>query len=675
MSDDKKIYLDYPEIYRICKEFTEILKKKNEKFDILVAITRGGLVPTGILAQLLDIKDVRVIGLSSYVKHHRKELQVINPLVLPQTGRILFIDDILDSGETIRYLRETYCSGAPVKQKTIVHKNDTFNDDFDDFFDDDSYIAYTKPLRTVKFFTLVAKPKSPYKDLLDFKPTIVPNKWIVFPWEEDFIFSNTPTNIDTNNLPEGHIIGRDESGIQKVEVLPLDRNMSLTIKKPNSISLYYENVNKIYDMLISLRTYYEVTLYQEFVQGQLYSQEGFALTQEQKEVIYKIENSKHKLILLTGRAGAGKSTIIKELLARNPKWVILATTGRAAINIGGKTVDSFFLLDRETWTVQSKKFVAHKMSRIGDAIIIDESSMMGAHMFKVIYEWCQKYGKKLILVGDWGQASPVKEPWIFTDADFRNNVTFIKLTENHRQNDKQFLDVLDLVRHGIVTPEVNELLESRAGFSIPKDDSCVVLYPTNKETKAYNDFKVKECSSKTGNEIFTLYSNVREEGKTKLTPVRRNQLLDYSPFAHDEDLCVGCKVLITMNELGDERHYVNGDTGILVSRLGQDFLIELDRTGELVNVGMYTRVYTDAEKKPEYSISGYPLKAGYALTIHKCQGLTIPKVYVDLSRLATMSFHGVAYVALSRVRHLEDLYLKEWIPSVVYCERMINPLL
>ena len=148
-----KIYVGYKEVYDLCRKLAN--KVKFWQPDSLVAITRGGLVPTGILAQMLNIKDIKVISLSSYDGELRKEPQLINNLDISRNQKILFIDDILDSGETIKFIKNLY----------------------------PNFI-------NIRFATIYAKEQSNYMELLDYEPYITSNHWIVFPWEVDYVFNS-----------------------------------------------------------------------------------------------------------------------------------------------------------------------------------------------------------------------------------------------------------------------------------------------------------------------------------------------------------------------------------------------------------------------------------------------------------------------------------------------------
>ena len=402
------------------------------------------------------------------------------------------------------------------------------------------------------------------------------------------------------------------------------------------------------------------------------SGEGVYLSLEQKKVINWVESRNETLILLTGKAGAGKSTIIKELLSRNPTWGICSTTGRSALLVGGITVDKMFCYNRDDNSIN--EFVCElSMTSCGKVIIVDEASMMGKSMFETIYKICLKYRKKLLLVGDWGQAAPVKDDWIFKSDLFLNNVVCIKLKDTHRQQDSQFLDVLNKIRIGQVDEQVNSILQSRTILMDEDDDSRLRIFGTRSLVAQYNDSRIVKCAESNKTNIFTL-SGSAKVAKSLEVPERRLQSLLYeSNLAHEEKLCYGCKVLLTINNV--EQGYVNGDTGILLERKNNAFKVLLDRNESIVDVAEAKIELKNAKKQTEIVLLGYPIKAGYAFTAHKCQGLTIPKVYVDIEDIRRMRSHGLCYVALSRVRSLDDLYLSSWDPRAVICEDIVKPYL
>ena len=579
------------------KKLAEEMYKKRWIPDEIIAVTRGGLCAAALLSQYLDVRVITTICLKSYDKNYtRGTIKELTHPIIDSSKRILFIDDLCDSGATVDWIRDNYCSDN-VKMAVVYNKNN-------------SYSFFFKPVKKE------------------------PGVWLEFPWEDEPL---------------------KRKDIEK----RIFQELKKKYYKPGEGELQEEKEKEQVIRPIPLDKPYK-------------GSEGFELSAEQKKVINWIENSRGRLTLLTGKAGSGKSTIIKNLLARNPDWAITATTGKAAVLINGCTIDKMFSYDRDTNNFRSEAAAHMNMNSCGKVIIVDEASMMGHNMFDFCYNLCKMHQKDLILVGDWGQASPVKDGWIFNSPAFMEEVQVVRLTESHRQNASEFLEVLDKIRNGIVDDQVNKMFTSRICKEIPEDDSCLILHSTNASVNAYNEQKVKELSEKSKEEIFILDCYV-VASKPYITQERKEMALDSCMLARKEKLCLGCKVLITRNS--QDCSYVNGDTGILMKRDAEGLSVLLDRNKQLVRVTEFLESIKDLDGNPEISIKGFPIKAGYALTIHKSQGMTIPKVYAFVEGLSAYNCHGLCYVAFSRVRQLEDLFISCWDPSVITCENITKQFL
>jgi xanthine phosphoribosyltransferase len=409
---------------------------------------------------------------------------------------------------------------------------------------------------------------------------------------------------------------------------------------------------------------------------------GITLSQEQKNAIALIMKTK-KDVILTGKAGAGKSTIIKFLRYFNPKWAVCSTTGKASVLIDGTTVDRLFCIDRTNGSIWSDSFLKSNMRSCGDVIIIDEASMIGKIMFHPIRKIAATFGKRLVFVGDWGQAAPVKDNWFFPiDPD---EFEFVKLTECWRQNGGEFLECLDKLRVGKQDDQVNQMFSSRVRPTIPKDDSCLVIFGTNRLADKYNAGKIEELlayqrSQGKRGKGFILNSKLKG-GTVRITDKNYDAIMANTPFANETKFASGCKVLITKNSSStDACEYCNGDTGYLIgARACNGEVVELtvllDRTNSPVTISRKTAEIVDVQGRLMYIYEGFPIKVGYAMTAHKCQGMTIPKIWVDIESIGWMHTHGLVYVALSRVRKLEDLYVSSWYDNLAVVDEVVRPYL
>ena len=655
---ENKVQISYTRISVICEDIAKRILKKNPNVDKIIAITRGGMVPACIIANLLGIKNMDSIALSSYNEENLQgELKVLNGLEIEDSPNNLFVDDLVDSGNTYFYIKNN--------------------------FPNSMYVA------------LFSKKSTPKNIKLD-APTQELNAgtWIEFPWELPSIKEKLETEnkmkallyeqFDKNKIE----MEKESEAITSIETektrnnteeeakennLPEEKDTPLKSEKIETID--GSSVNSQNELTREEKQQSLDSNMEEFDVNKDYEFNGYPLTKEQKRAINFLLNKRKQLTVLTGKAGAGKSTIIKFIRNIYPSWKLLATTGKAALLIGASTLDSFFCYDRESNKIVDDKILIANMKKIGPVIIIDEASMVGKSMFEVLYSQCIRFGKDLILVGDWGQASPVKDDWIFRSKTFVEDAVVIKLTECHRQSNMEFLEVLDKVRTGNIDEQVSKAFTARIQPTPPnKEEGYVVLYPFNKLVDDYNEEKVKEVAEELGVSTFTLDSKfIQNKGVAKVSIESQKSYIKNSNLADNELICLGCQIVITRNNI--QAGYCNGDTGIITEQGSEGYHVLLKRNNREVVVNELKIEVKNAKDEIIGWVQGYPIRAGYALTIHKCQGMTLPKAWVDLNSLDRMHSHGLAYVALSRVRSIEDLLINNWSPTAIVCEQQVRAFL
>lgn len=425
--------------------------------------------------------------------------------------------------------------------------------------------------------------------------------------------------------------------------------------------------------------------------------DSIQLTAEQSEAVKRIIDTDAIAIGLTGPAGCGKSTVIRHLM-RERRIPVCATTGKAAANIGGCTVDAMFALDRKKWEVWNKRYLDSIMLRIADSIIIDESSMIGANMARLLYKIANDYGKRLILVGDWAQAMPVLDPWPI-GSDLFKGLEMIKLTECHRQSQGEFLNQLNKVRVGQIDDAVRACFGQRVREEPPFDEGWLLMFGTNLLADDYNFKCLREHMANTGHKAFGM-----EARFTDLRPIQKkmerprtqafiDNVLEDMPFANGEAFALGCQVILTIND--PNGRFVNGDTGTLQGGLFVDgteitgdipskhprvaqLSVLVDRTEQVEVLNMFERETPGPHGEVLHRVDGFPVRLGPAVTIHRAQGMTVDKAWFDMSsirRFPRGSRHGLAYVALSRTRTLDGLYIDDWCDDVVECADEIRALL
>lgn len=393
----------------------------------------------------------------------------------------------------------------------------------------------------------------------------------------------------------------------------------------------------------------------------------------------------HQSIFLTGKAGTGKSTFLKYICANTrKKYVILAPTGIAAVNVGGVTMHSFFkmpfkplLPDDPDYTPRTirktLRFPREKVKLLKelDLIIIDEISMVRSDMIDYMDRVLRVYnenmrepfgGKQLLLVGDIFQLEPVvtsdmreilrryyKQFFFFDAKAFSEiNIVPIELRKIYRQTDGAFVAMLDRVRVNKATAQDLQLINSRyvSSYSTPSDSLVMTLATRRDTVDAINDEHMAEL--KTEEFVF----------KGEIEGTFPSQNLPTSQQLH---IKVGAQVIFIRND--KEGRWINGTLGKVCYASDEDLKVELEN-GEVYDVGVETwenmqYAYNDEKKIVEEHILGtfkqYPIKPAWALTVHKSQGLTFKNIIIDFAGGAFSS--GQTYVALSRCTSLEGIVM------------------
>lgn len=385
----------------------------------------------------------------------------------------------------------------------------------------------------------------------------------------------------------------------------------------------------------------------------------------------------HPLIFITGKAGTGKTTLLK-FFARNTvkNTVVLATTGIAAVNVRGQTVHSFFhLKPGNLLDLSALKKLPRRTVDALETIIVDEASMLRAdlldamdHILRISTRENVPFGgKQIILFGDLFQLPPVEEnpqdglfdyfrslypsPFFFdARAAKETNIEVFELNRIFRQKDDDtFARLLNKIREGTVTqPELDRLLNCRKTDHEPGGaDEAVILSPTNEGAAWRNRDRLAQLNG----QEFVYRATVDETFKKKSVPAEETLHLKR-----------GAKIMMLANN--PDCHWVNGDIGTVYD-LGEDF-IKVELKGNIYQVEPYVwedvkYVFNPLSQKLEPKVNGffkqYPLKPAWAITIHKSQGLTFNGVYLDIGRGAFAP--GQTYVALSRCRTLQGIQLKK----------------
>jgi ATP-dependent exoDNAse (exonuclease V) alpha subunit len=383
-------------------------------------------------------------------------------------------------------------------------------------------------------------------------------------------------------------------------------------------------------------------------------------------------------LFLTGRAGTGKSTLLKYFREKTKKnVVVLAPTGVAALNVGGQTIHSFFGFRPGTTLQDIKKRFDKKAALFAklDMIIIDEVSMVRADLMDCIDKFLRLNGKfqsapfggiQMIFIGDLYQLPPVvppaeKEflaqydsPYFFDSAAFKEaDPGYIELSEVYRQHDADFIEVLNAIRIAQVDDSHLALINQRATTELFGDDEPYIYLTTRTDmADRVNETKLREIDAPVRVFSGTISGNFKES---------------MLPTAPELRLKEGAQVMLLNND--QQGRWVNGDIGVVerfekggdavgavVVRLesGETVFVE-PFSWELVKFA-YDKKKEQVVSEVDGSFTQYPLRLAWAVTIHKGQGKTFDRVVVDFGH-GTFA-HGQAYVALSRCRSLSGLILK-----------------
>lgn len=385
-------------------------------------------------------------------------------------------------------------------------------------------------------------------------------------------------------------------------------------------------------------------------------------------------------VFLTGRAGTGKTTFLRRLRRRSSKRiVVVAPTGVAAINAEGVTMHSFFQLsfgayipgtpyDPGKYRMSRDK---QNLMRTMDLLIIDEISMVRADLLDAVDSCLRFYrdrtrpfgGVQLLMIGDLHQLAPVTQgnewdqltryyasPYFFSSLALRQvQYVTVELRHVYRQQDQQFVDILNAVRENKITPQVREALNARhiPHFAPPAGEHWIHLTTHNRAAQEYNT----HCLQELPGQSFTF--RARTEG-------------DFPESLYPCDFLItlrqGAQVMFIKNDPSGA--FFNGKIGT-VTRIDQQH-IAVHCEGEEGDIEVptvtwdNTKYTIDAQTKDiKQEVVGHfhqvPLRLAWAITVHKSQGLTFDHAVLDINQ----SFaHGQMYVALSRCRTLEGLVLQ-----------------
>lgn len=393
-------------------------------------------------------------------------------------------------------------------------------------------------------------------------------------------------------------------------------------------------------------------------------------------------------LFLTGKAGTGKTTFLREVVHyTKKKCIVLAPTGIAAVNAGAMTIHSFFqfglgpfvqgvIEPKSDFRINKSKL---ELVRHLQLLIIDEVSMVRADLMDHIDVELRRIrrnskpfgGVQLLMIGDLQQLPPIahggedellrqyyKTLYFFSSAALKSmKYSCIELKNVYRQTDRHFIDILNHARNCTLTSQDISDLNARyiPGFSPKPEDGYIRLMTHNRQVDNVNETELEKLDSEPYTFVAAVTGTFPEESY---------------PTADSLTLKKGAQVMFIKND--PERRFINGTLGEVKSIDKNSIAVRLAESGMIIDVEpmewQNIRYQFDEESKEISSkqigrFKQYPLKAAWAITVHKSQGLTFDKAIIDVHAAFSP---GQAYVALSRCRTLDGLVLSSPVSASVF---------
>lgn len=407
--------------------------------------------------------------------------------------------------------------------------------------------------------------------------------------------------------------------------------------------------------------------------------DGVKLDPTDEQFFMAVDHIKYastNITYITGKAGTGKTTLLKYMVQLLPNALVLAPTGIAAINAKGRTIHSFFQLSKSIYLPNDKRLVKENLKydkakidiiKSMRYLIIDEVSMVRCDILDAIDTILRLYrgnstpfgGIKVILFGDLFQLPAIPPKGAMADTFYqyydsvfffdskvysKSNQSHIELTKIHRQTEEEFINLLNAVRVNRLTKEqLHRFNQQCVGEPI---ENSIMLAPTNRIVDEYNT---------------EAYNRLNTCEKVFEAEVDGDFPSEHFPAEEYLHLKEGAQVMLLANKYNGDGSfmYCNGDIGVIEAF--EENAVKISLGDKTITVGYHTwdnidYTYNKETKMIESNVVGtfcqLPIKLAWAITIHKSQGLTFDNVFANLNSAFSA---GQVYVALSRCRRLRGL--------------------
>ena len=388
---------------------------------------------------------------------------------------------------------------------------------------------------------------------------------------------------------------------------------------------------------------------------------------QQEKALAIIKSGKNTF--LTGSAGTGKTYVLNQYITylkeRKIAVAITASTGIAATHMNGMTIHSWagigvkeFITQGNLVSMKSKKYLKNHLEKV-KVLIIDEISMLHKNQLNAVDVVLRYFkqneevfgGIQIVLCGDFFQLPPIghqgetsKEKFSFmSEAWVKSNLAVCYLTEQFRQSNNELNLILNEIRTTRISERSYSILRNAAKNELSRDKEPTKLFTHNYNVDNINADHLSTLSGKPKK------FKAKTSGNKKLVETLKNSVLAGEKL----EFKIGAKVMFVKND--KEKRYVNGSLGTILGFNEKGFpSVKLMSNGKTITTEIENWNIIDDNGKTLASYNQIPLRLAWAITIHKCQGMTLDAAEIDLSKTFEL---GQGYVALSRLKKLENLKL------------------